>query len=169
MTESHKVTTFVYFRHEESMLNARRICAGQTGDEGLTELGRRRALESSEEIHRRFPNITIVASSPLPRARQTAQAIFPEVSAEIHDGLIEQFVGTIPESTLQTRHDFDEMLLAQIQGLTEKVSVKNLAQVVFEYDGQTFRIIDTYGIDESDDSDKDNIVKSIIGFYARDI
>ncbi|WP_299472424.1 histidine phosphatase family protein [uncultured Roseibium sp.] len=79
----------IYFvRHGQSEFNA----VFRTGDEDpmifdapLTELGRQQAMDAREEI--RDLGIRHVITSPLTRAIQTAQLMFPDgISMEVRDG-----------------------------------------------------------------------------------
>lgn len=67
--------TDIYFvRHGQSVANANKTCAGCT-DVELTELGRTQALEAGAELARSGVVIDRIVTSPLKRARETAECI----------------------------------------------------------------------------------------------
>ena len=63
---------FYFLRHGETDLNARQLIAGSIDTE-LTELGRRQALDAADALA--DEPITAIYSSPLRRARDTAEPI----------------------------------------------------------------------------------------------
>ena len=86
-----------FVRHGESEANARRVIANRTSDVApLTELGRQQPEELRDWLHG-LGNITAIYTSPLQRARDTAQIIAKDVNIAIavEDALREPFCGEI--------------------------------------------------------------------------
>lgn len=77
--------TVVYFvRHGESTANQDGICAGQT-DVELTTLGVTQAKRAGRELRDENTPIDIIITSPLKRARKTAEIIADSVGYPISD------------------------------------------------------------------------------------
>lgn len=71
-----------YARHGESFINIRDIFATKLGTEndlGLTELGEQQALQEGKKAAADGLKIDLMVSSPLPRARETAEIIAREI------------------------------------------------------------------------------------------
>ncbi len=85
-----KITKFIVLRHGESESNVKRIKAGQLDKYHLTEKGR----EQSRKVARilKKEKIDIIISSPVLRARETAEIISRELGVEvIEDELIKEY------------------------------------------------------------------------------
>jgi len=82
--------TIILVRHGESSANRERIIAGQS-DSDLTRLGVKQARRAAVYIKARFSPVDIVYSSPLKRARSTAQPIARRLKAPIiEDHLLQE-------------------------------------------------------------------------------
>lgn len=74
----------IYFvRHGESEANQRRIFCGQKEDSILTEKGREQAKTTAQEIKIENLKIDKIISSPLKRAKETAEIIAKEIGFDI--------------------------------------------------------------------------------------
>jgi probable phosphoglycerate mutase len=82
--------TIILIRHGESSANRERIIAGQS-DSDLTRLGVKQARRAAVYIKARFSPVDIVYTSPLKRARSTAQHIARRLKAPIiEDPLLQE-------------------------------------------------------------------------------
>lgn len=81
-------------RHGQTQLSVERRYSGR-GDHELTPEGRRQARLAAERLSRQRGRIAAVISSPLARARQTAEAVAEPLGLDVrvHDGLIETDFG----------------------------------------------------------------------------
>lgn len=80
--------TDIYFvRHGQSVANADKMCAGCT-DVELTELGRMQALEAGAELARSNVVIDKIVTSPLKRARETAERIADAIGIKHEDIIV---------------------------------------------------------------------------------
>lgn len=79
--------TLILVRHGRTPANADGILAGRTPGVHLDEVGR----QSVVELRERMTGLDVqhVVASPLERTQQTAQLLFPNISLQTHDGLIE--------------------------------------------------------------------------------
>lgn len=90
-----EATTLLLIRHGETALTQQRRFSGSGGaDPGLAEAGFRQAQGAAEILTSRtgdFPPVDVVLSSPLRRARETAQVIAGRLnlSVEVQDDLTE--------------------------------------------------------------------------------
>lgn len=96
MTE--RETTLLLVRHGESVVTVRGVMGGEKSCEGLSELGRRQA----EALRDRWkaggePDVDVVVSSTLPRARETAEVVNEHLGLVIeeHKDLEEHRPGSI--------------------------------------------------------------------------
>jgi broad specificity phosphatase PhoE len=90
--------SIVFIRHAESEHNAAHIIQG-TLDSPLSSKGMAQILHAAPTIAARFPTASRVYSSPLQRARSTAEriaaALNPPHKLEINSNLIERALGSI--------------------------------------------------------------------------
>ncbi|MDQ4009500.1 MAG: bifunctional RNase H/acid phosphatase [Actinomycetota bacterium] len=86
-------TRLLMLRHGQTEYSAQRRYSGR-GDLQLTELGERQAAAAAARLSR-MDDVVAVVSSPLLRARQTAQPVADAlgVPLSVHDGLIETDFG----------------------------------------------------------------------------
>lgn len=104
------VTELILVRHGEIDANVDRLWHGTTDTE-LNAKGRAQVTALRESVHRKYPDITKVYSSPLKRTMKTAEAVAGGLnqSPEAFDALIEygigEFEGTSYED-LEKIHDF---------------------------------------------------------------
>ena len=105
-------------RHGQDEDNAEMKLNGHR-DRPLTELGRSQAADASRTIKDKISNIDVVLSSPLQRARDTANAIARsyDVSVRVLDSLIERDFGVLTGRSLQ---DIDRFAGETLK--TEKVN-----------------------------------------------
>lgn len=91
--QTEKPTRLLLLRHGQTALSVDRRYSGH-GDPELTELGRTQAAAAAQRLARR-DDIDVVVSSPLGRARATAQAAADALGlpVQVHDGLIETDFG----------------------------------------------------------------------------
>ncbi|HSX00454.1 MAG TPA: histidine phosphatase family protein [Patescibacteria group bacterium] len=64
-----------FIRHGESVANVRNLFAGQLDNTPLTEAGKRQATAAGQRIKSSNVRIDLIVTSPLVRARQTAELI----------------------------------------------------------------------------------------------
>ncbi len=86
-----------FVRHGESQANTKRIVSNRVSDVApLTDLGRRQALQVREVLRERG-TITTIYTSPIQRARETAEILAnrDNIRVIIADGLREPFCGEI--------------------------------------------------------------------------
>ena len=69
------------FRHGQSTFNTKGIIQGHTDGSLLTDLGRQQAVEAGKKLADK--NISLIISSPLKRAKETAELVNTSVKAEI--------------------------------------------------------------------------------------
>lgn len=75
-------TKLIYFvRHGETILNAQNIRQGAEG--GLTEQGKKQALETAKRFPKHKGKPQVIISSPFERTRETAEIIAKELSMQI--------------------------------------------------------------------------------------
>ena len=86
-------TRLVMLRHGQTEYSAQRRYSGR-GDLPLTELGERQAAAAAARLSR-MDGVAAVVSSPLLRARQTAQPVADalDVPLSVHEGLVETDFG----------------------------------------------------------------------------
>ncbi len=76
----------IYFvRHGESEANQRGVFAGQKEDSILTEKGKEQARATAQEIKKENLKIDKIISSPLKRAKETAEIIASEIGFDIQN------------------------------------------------------------------------------------
>ncbi len=90
MSNTENPTRLVVVRHGHIEANSSAVWHGST-DSPLTELGRTQARQVADFVRDEFPNCSALYTSPLERARHTAEAIGRSLGADpIHDaGLAE--------------------------------------------------------------------------------
>ena len=76
-------TTIILVRHAESNVTVSQIVGGERTCSGLSELGVRQGERLRERLHDEGMTADVVLSSPLPRARQTAEILAPVLGAPI--------------------------------------------------------------------------------------
>ena len=74
----------IFIRHGQTTSNARRLLVGRS-DPDLTELGENQA----RSLRRALGGVVEVWTSPLVRARRTAELALPHLAAEVKDAFIE--------------------------------------------------------------------------------
>ncbi|MCR4405813.1 MAG: histidine phosphatase family protein [Anaerolineae bacterium] len=106
---------WVLARHGETAANAAGLWQGAE-DEGLTARGIRQAQALARRLASEYPTATAIYSSPLYRARQTAeiiQAALPYLSLHLHPGLVEynlgDWVGLSPAVLRNEYHLWEKM------------------------------------------------------------
>jgi 2,3-bisphosphoglycerate-dependent phosphoglycerate mutase len=91
------VTTLVLVRHGESRATVDRVIGGPIGCKGLTDRGRRQAMQLRDRLERTGELVPdVVLASTLPRAIETAEVVcgaFPGRAVATHDDYCEQLVG----------------------------------------------------------------------------
>jgi broad specificity phosphatase PhoE len=122
--------TFSVMRHGQSRANVAgiivsRIENDRRGDHGLSELGRKQALETAQAC--RLPRNTIICSSDFSRARQTAEIVRGHLDApqvELTEALRERCFGEWEGSATDNYAQIwaaDETHSAQVGGSVEPV------------------------------------------------
>lgn len=111
-------TRLLLLRHGQTALSVQRRYSGR-GNPALTELGREQAAAAAARLGRRT-DITAVVSSPLGRARETAQAAADALGRQlqVHDGLTETDFGAWEGLTFAEARDRDPELHARWLGDT---------------------------------------------------
>lgn len=87
----HMAKKLIYFvRHGETILNAQNIRQGAEG--GLTELGRKQALDTAKRFPKQKGRPEVIISSPYQRTKETAEIISKELGlpVEYSDLLVER-------------------------------------------------------------------------------
>jgi broad specificity phosphatase PhoE len=107
-------TVLTLVRHGETSANLDGVWHGST-DTPLTERGRRQAERVAEFLAKRHPDATVVYSSPLARARDTATLISERIGIPlvIDPGLAEYHLGSwegISYADLHQKHKFWEQI-----------------------------------------------------------
>ena len=69
------------FRHGQSTFNTKGIIQGHTDGSLLTDLGRQQAIDAGKKLADK--NISLIISSPLKRAKETAELVNTSVKAKI--------------------------------------------------------------------------------------
>ncbi|KXO91143.1 phosphoglycerate kinase [Tsukamurella pseudospumae] len=89
---AHEPTRLILLRHGQTPASVGRLYSGR-GNPSLTELGREQAHAAADLL--RDTHIDAILSSPLDRARQTADAVNATrgLTVEVEDGLIETDFG----------------------------------------------------------------------------
>ncbi len=100
-------TEIVFVRHGQTRSNLEKLLHGRT-DEPLNSVGRWQAQQVAERINT-IGSMSLVHSSPLSRARVTAQTIAERIGADtkFHENLVEFYFGEFEGYTLsgiQTSH-----------------------------------------------------------------
>lgn len=114
---AHEPTRVILLRHGQTPASVRRLYSGR-GNPSLTDLGREQAAEAAELL--RLTPIDAVLSSPLDRARQTADAVAAGrgLTVEIEDALIETDFGAWEGLSFGEARDRDPELHARWLGDT---------------------------------------------------
>ncbi|WP_435594885.1 histidine phosphatase family protein [Tsukamurella tyrosinosolvens] len=91
-TSAHEPTRVILLRHGQTPASVQRLYSGR-GNPSLTDLGREQAAEAAALL--RLTPIDAILSSPLHRARQTADAVAAGrgLTVEVDDDLIETDFG----------------------------------------------------------------------------
>lgn len=91
-TSEHEPTRVILLRHGQTPASVGRLYSGR-GNPSLTDLGREQAAQAAELL--RGTGIDAILSSPLDRARQTAEAVNAGrgLAVEVEEGLIETDFG----------------------------------------------------------------------------
>ncbi|KXO99920.1 bifunctional RNase H/acid phosphatase (plasmid) [Tsukamurella tyrosinosolvens] len=91
-TSAHEPTRVILLRHGQTPASVQRLYSGR-GNPSLTDLGREQAAEAAALL--RLTPIDAILSSPLDRARQTADAVAAGrgLTVEVDDDLIETDFG----------------------------------------------------------------------------
>ncbi|NMD54957.1 histidine phosphatase family protein [Tsukamurella conjunctivitidis] len=91
-TSAHEPTRLILLRHGQTPASVGRLYSGR-GNPSLTDLGREQAAAAAELL--RGTEIDAILSSPLDRARQTADAVNADrgLAVEVEDRLIETDFG----------------------------------------------------------------------------
>ena len=86
-TSAHEPTRVILLRHGQTPASVQRLYSGR-GNPSLTDLGREQAAEAAALL--RLTPIDAILSSPLDRARQTADAVAAGrgLTVEVDDDLI---------------------------------------------------------------------------------
>ena len=110
--------TDIYFvRHGQSVANANKACAGCM-DVELTELGRTQALEAGAELARSGVVIDKIVTSPLRRARETAECIADAIGVKHEDIVVTEFARE------RNFGEYEGKLIAARRGVTKEVLAK---------------------------------------------
>jgi broad specificity phosphatase PhoE len=147
---------FYYLRHGETEANASRIISGSL-DVALTPLGREQAQTAARALARK--PITAIYSSPLCRARETAEAvaqalrlpvtIIPEI-AERSQGELEgkpsdtRLLGTLPQG-YESFEDFTRRVLRGLSQIDTRLPLLVAHLGVFRVLCHTLEIVHTEG------------------------
>jgi broad specificity phosphatase PhoE len=136
---------FYFLRHGETEANARGIVSGSL-DVDLTPLGRKQAYEAARALA--DEPITAIYSSPLRRARETAEPVAQalQLSVRIIPELVERSQGELEGKPLDTRiagstprgaESFESFSLRVLTGLSE---IKDRTPLVVAHLG-VFRVL----------------------------
>jgi probable phosphoglycerate mutase len=111
-------TRLLLLRHGQTALSIERRYSGR-GNPELTELGREQAARAAKRLGSRS-EITAVISSPLGRARETAESAAAALGlpVQVHDGLIETDFGTWEGLTFREASEGDPELFKRWLGDT---------------------------------------------------
>jgi probable phosphoglycerate mutase len=114
-----------FIRHGESEANTRHVFAGQRENSRLTEVGKQQAREAAKELKARGIKIGKIISSPLLRARETAEILKEEAGLAQVEILIDSRIA-----------EFD---MGSLTGtLFHKISSKQLVSALGAEDAQSF-------------------------------
>lgn len=88
-------TDLYLIRHGQAHANVDPVVAGMIGDTGLTDLGRAQVRALAARVRSDGPRADVLLTSPLPRARQTAEVLAEAtgLTAVVADGLEELRAG----------------------------------------------------------------------------
>lgn len=131
----------LYFvRHGETAFNRARKWAGST-DLELTRRGHRQAKHAGKTMSKRGLSVDVIVSSPLKRARQTAEHIaehidYPLTSIVIYDDLTERNFGVF-EGNSQIRkgtsYAHDESAIDDYEGVETLAELQARAEATLAY------------------------------------
>ncbi len=114
MAEEQLVSRLLVVRHGESVAMAEGIVGGRQGCRGLTALGRAQAAALRDRFAAGHePQVNVVYSSPLPRARQTTDIVLPALGNGPAPG-----VAAAGNLWVHVRDDLEEMRLGPADGMT---------------------------------------------------
>jgi probable phosphoglycerate mutase len=77
------LTKIILVRHGESNVTVSQVVGGELSCTGLSELGVKQAERLRDRLHAERLPVDVVLSSPLPRARETAEIVAPALGCEI--------------------------------------------------------------------------------------
>lgn len=129
------VTELILVRHGEIDANVQRLWYGTTDSE-LNQTGIRQAAALGEKIHKKYPNITKVYSSPLKRTINTAKALAdglqqtPEPCRDLIEYGIGEFEGTSYQDLHEVHDFFTHMANSQDYALPGGESVNDVSRRV---------------------------------------
>lgn len=134
-------------RHGQTDWNFARRLQGRT-DIPLNDTGRRQAREVGRELAASGEHWDVLVSSPLSRARETAEIIGAEVGltlSRMYEDLIERSFGDIEgydcsDMTEEDRHAFMEQHGEHTADLVVR-GVASLRQIIADYPGQNVMIV----------------------------
>lgn len=116
MAEEQLLSRLLIVRHGESVAMAEGIVGGPKGCRGLTDRGRAQAAALRDRFAAgREPDVQVVYSSPLPRARETTEIVLPAL------GVADGERGTL---RVHTHDDLEEMRLGPADGMTWEAARK---------------------------------------------
>ncbi len=109
MADEQLLSRLLIVRHGESVAMAQGVVGGPKGCRGLTELGRAQAAALRDRFAAgREPEVQVVYSSPLPRARETTEIVLPALGTDSERGNLE----------IHLHDDLEEMRLGPADGMT---------------------------------------------------
>ncbi len=109
MADERLLSRLLIIRHGESVAMAEGIVGGPQGCRGLTDRGRAQAAALRDRFAAgNEPEVDVVYSSPLPRARETTDIVLPALGSGRERGSLD----------VQIHDDFEEMRLGPADGMT---------------------------------------------------
>jgi probable phosphoglycerate mutase len=109
MADEQLLSRLLIVRHGESVAMDEGIVGGPRGCRGLTERGRAQAAALRDRFAAgREPEVHVVYSSPLPRARETTDIVLPALGSEAERGSLDVHVHS----------ELEEMRLGPADGMT---------------------------------------------------
>src|SRR5690348_12587604 len=152
--QSGAPTRLLLLRHGQTVLSIDRRYSGH-GDPELTTVGRAQAAAAAARLAT-YPEITSILTSPLRRAKQTAELVAQATGAPLglRDGLIETDLGAWEGLTFTEARDRDPELHAKWLGaedvpppggesfavVRERVAAE-LASIVEDHEGETLVLV----------------------------
>lgn len=109
MADEDMLSRLLIVRHGESVAMAEGIVGGPRGCKGLTDRGRAQAAALRDRFASgREPEVQVVYSSPLPRARETTDIVMPALRTHVECGGL----------NVNILDDLEEMRLGPADGMT---------------------------------------------------